>query len=288
MEEHVNERLPSEVLAAADKEVNEYFTTSLGVKAQSYDGGIGGGGGGSDGFVANAVMTDGHLRRESTRTENAESMLNLISNEARRVLELVYYPRARSWVADHLKPEWGHGSFETFGAWTIAGARGFARAHGFEGDITFSGYDDERFAFVGETAAAAIALDPRTNTVDEWNLERDDMVVREFLVTPGTVLDWLRSLTKPAAEVDQRQQKAMLGNIVTECERRRTWALEAYDFHRRERVANARAERAATRAVMNAQKDAFLAELLAQKHVKYSKRLDQRLARLARAKQTAA
>jgi hypothetical protein len=168
------------------------------------------------------------------------------------VLDLVYYPRTAIWSASQLVPRWGHGNFLALGAETEAAVRGYLRSRK-EGENGTAEFPIESAPVVG---------------VFEW--------------MRATVLEWLRSQSRPAKDVERRAQRVMLEQIITDCEILRRAALEEYEEYRRDRVARARTARAARKAALYAANEAYLASLLEQKKARYDARLSMRLARLAR------
>lgn len=107
-------------LAAADEELTGWYTAAVGVKAQSYDGGSGGGA-----FDSHEAHT-GRLRamrwlegRPGVREwyDRVAATVGELDPEHRRVLGLVYTPRAgATWLSSELSTPWGGGSFVALAA----------------------------------------------------------------------------------------------------------------------------------------------------------------------------
>lgn len=121
----------------ADAELVGYFTSSVGVRAQSYDS-DGGGGGAFDSERAHEGMLRECSRGTMHRVDAVAATLRLLTPAHRRVLQLVYEPHAPGTnglkLASDLTPSWGGGSFVRLSALTETARAAFDRRFHREGD----------------------------------------------------------------------------------------------------------------------------------------------------------
>ncbi len=232
--------------ARSDKELHEYFTSSLGVKAQAYEPSGGGGAGTSD-FLPSAIMASGHVAMEARRSSAVSAAIHAMTSAHARVLDLVYYPRrlpegpdgSRPHAASVLRPSMGHGTYLFLAATTIAALAAFDHAHGLDVHVELPPEPVQR-----DIKPAKWAFhEPRP----AHNRFRDQVAAEDarMLNAPIRVYRWLVCLSEPAKDVEKRTQRAMLEGILSECDGRRQEALAAYAAIRQVHIGQSLAEKAA-------------------------------------------